>query len=62
MLNTGNKTNDSSLETHPRAVLNAGDVQLHWNVKAVEEVAAKHQGVHGRVHGMDPAWSTHTLL
>ena len=60
MLRTGNTTNDSSLETDPCALLDAGDVQLHWNVEAVEEVAAKHQGVHGSVHGMDPAWSTHT--
>ena len=41
--------------THPRAVLDAVDVELHGDVEAVEEVPSKHQGVLRSVHSMDPA-------
>lgn len=44
---------------YPRPILDAVDVELHGDVKAVEEVTPKHQSVLGGVHGMDPP-CTHT--
>lgn len=40
---------------YPRPILDAVDVELHGDVKAVQEVTPKHQGVLGGVYGMDPA-------
>lgn len=39
---------------YPRPILNAVDVELHGDVKAVQEVTPKHQSVLGGVYGMDP--------
>lgn len=35
---------------------------LHWNVETVQEVAAKHQGVHQRQHSVYPARGDHHRL
>lgn len=39
---------------YPCPILDAVDVQLHGDVKAVEEVTPKHQSVLRGVYGMDP--------
>lgn len=39
---------------HPCAILDAVDVELHGDVKAVEEIPPKHQRVLWGVHSMDP--------
>lgn len=43
---------------HPCAILNAVDVELHGDVKAVEEISPKHQCVLWGVNGMNPPWNT----
>lgn len=43
---------------HPCAILNTVDVELHGDVKAVEEIPPKHQRVLWGVHGMDPPYNT----
>lgn len=42
---------------HPCAILNAVDVELHGDVKAVEEIPPKHQRVLWGVHSMDPTYN-----
>lgn len=39
---------------YPCPILDAVDVELHGDVKAVEEVTPKHQSVLRGVYGMDP--------
>lgn len=39
---------------YPRPILDAVDVELHGDVKAVQEVTPKHQSVLGGVYSMDP--------
>lgn len=43
--------------SYPRAVLYAVDVELHRDVKTVQEVPAKDQCVHWCVDRMDPAYT-----
>lgn len=47
-----------SLLTYPRSVLYATDVELHGDVKAVQEVSSKDHRVHRGVNGMNPTCST----
>lgn len=42
---------------HPCAILNGVDVELHRDVKAVEEIPPKHQCVLWCVHSMDPPYT-----
>lgn len=44
---------------YPRSILDAVDVELHGDVKAVEEITPKHQSVLRGVYGMDPPCKTH---
>lgn len=43
---------------YPCPILDAVDVELHGDVKAVEEVTPKHQSVLRGVYGMDPPCKT----
>lgn len=43
---------------YPCAILNAVDVELHGDVKAVEEIPPKHQRVLWGVHSVDPPYNT----
>lgn len=44
---------------YPRPILYAVDVELHGDVKAVEEISPKHKSVLRGVYGMDPTCTTH---
>lgn len=44
---------------YPRPILDAVDVELHGDVKAVEEITPKHQSVLRGVYGMDPPCKPH---
>lgn len=51
-----------SLFTYPRSVLYTTDVELHGDVKAVQEVSSKDHRVHRGVNGMDPTCSTQVII
>lgn len=58
--NSGENTKDYREKCgYPCPILNAVDVELHGDVKAVEEVTPKHQSVLGGVYSMDPPCKTH---